>query len=387
MQAIVMAAGEGLRLYPFTTNKPKAMVRISRSPPLEHLFSEISKVKPTVKEIILITGYKEEVIKKYFGDSYGGIKIKYVTQKKRLGTGHAVSQAEPYIKGKKSFLVINGDDLYSAIDLQQLTKYDNCILLQEKEDVTAFGVVTVDSKGKVTGFVEKPKGEAPSNLINVGAYSFTKELFTILNKLKPSPRGEIELTDAVLKLAKKRKMHHVKVKGYWSPVGYPWHILDATRSALKHNTEMKYAGEVKAGAMVEHEVSIDTGSVIKKGARIVGLVSIGKNVIVEEGASIIGPTAIANNTKIGKNTIVDKSVIGKNTTIQSNCHIHHSVLGDNVIIKEGITTEYNNPKTTIKVLVKKKKVDTKLNQLGCFVADCVAVSEDTKPGQIITQNS
>lgn len=387
MQVIIMAAGEGTRLMPLTKNKPKALVNIAGLPLLEHTFSELTKLKPKVSQIILVTGYQEAKIKEYFKNEFQGISITYVTQHERKGTGHAVMQTENHvtksIKEDEQFLVINGDDLYSHKDLQKLTLHENCILLKELDEVSAFGVVTVDDEGKVTGLVEKPQGEAPSKLINVGAYSFTGELFEILNTLEPSKRGEIELTDAVLHLANQRKMHHAKVETYWKPVGYPWHVLDASRTISEHKTNLVHLGSVNAGAMVEKEVSIDTCSVIKKGTRISGLVTIGKNVTVKENATIIGPTTIANDAIINENSVIEASVLGKGSVIGKDCHIHHSVIGDKATIKDNITTNYNSPEDTIKVEVKGKMQDTGLNQLGAVVADGVEVSEDTRPGQVI----
>ncbi|MAG60355.1 hypothetical protein CL619_01075 [archaeon] len=387
MQVIIMAAGSGTRLMPMTKNKPKAMVDIAGRPLLEHTLHEISKLTPKVTKIILVTGYKEDTIKEYFKDYYHKIPIQYVTQKERKGTGHAVMVTEEHVlkaaKTDDQFLVINGDDLYSHKDLQKLTDHNNCILLQELEDVSAFGVVTVNKEGKVTGFVEKPEGEAESKLVNVGAYSFKAELFEILKKLKPSKRGEIELTDAVAKLARLEKMHHAKVGAYWKPVGYPWHILTATQKILEHNSELIHKGSVNAGAIVETEVSMDTGSVIKKGARVTGLVTIGKNVTIEENATIVGPTTIANNCTIQNNSIIEASVVGNHTTIGKNCRIHHSVIGEKVNIKDKITTNYNSPEKTIRMKIKGQVIDTKLNQLGSVVADGVTVKQNLLPGQVL----
>ena len=384
MQVIIMAAGSGTRLMPLTKNKPKAMIDIAGKPLLEHTLEQLTKLTPKIKKIIMVTGYIEEAIKVYFKDNFQGIPIHYVTQHERKGTGHAVLVTEKYInKEDGKFLVINGDDLYSHKDLQKLTKHQNCILLHELEDVSAFGVVTVDKEGKVTGMLEKPQGKAPSNLINVGAYSFTCELFEILKGLGPSSRGEVEITDAILLLAKQHKMHHVKVSEFWKPVGYPWHILNATETILEHNSELNHGGTVEAGAIVEPEVSINVGSVIKKGARVTGLVNIGKNVIIEENSTIVGPTSIADGCHIKSNCLVESSVVGKKSILQENSSIHHSVIGDGVTVHSDIHTIFHQPEQTIKMQVKGKVHNTNLNQLGVIVADDCQVTEDTSPGQII----
>jgi len=107
MQAVILAAGEGIRLRPLTLDKPKPLVKIDGKTLLEHNLDQLIGL---IDEVILIIGYKGDMIKEYIGSEYQSMKIKYIEQKEQLGTGHALMQAKKLIKGK--FLVLMSDDLY-----------------------------------------------------------------------------------------------------------------------------------------------------------------------------------------------------------------------------------------------------------------------------------
>ncbi|MFC1686859.1 sugar phosphate nucleotidyltransferase [Nanoarchaeota archaeon] len=231
MQAVILAAGKGMRMRPLTLEKPKPLIEIAGKSILEH---NLDQLVGLVEEVIIIIGYKKEMIIEKFGDNYKDTKITYVVQEEQLGTGHALLQAEEKVTDK--FLMLNGDDLYSKKDMKNLIKHDNAVLLQRKEgDVSDFGVVVV-KEGKVVDIVEKPK-EFVSDLINTQMFCFTKEVFSILKNLKKSERGEYEVTDAVKELAKQGKMHYEEISDYWIPVGQPKDIDEATRNLLEKKKE------------------------------------------------------------------------------------------------------------------------------------------------------
>ena len=231
MQAVILAAGKGTRMYPLAVDKPKPLIEVANKPVLEH---NLEQMLGLVEEVVIIVGYKKDMIINRFGNNYKGIKITYVVQEEQLGTGHAVLMAKEFVNEK--FLVLNGDDLFSRKDMGNISKYENCILIKYKRDASAFGAVVIEN-GKVKDIVEKSK-EFVSNLVNTGMYCFSPQVFAILKEVKPSVRGEYELTDAVKVLAKQGKMHAEEVKGYWIPVGYPWHILEATEELLGENDEV-----------------------------------------------------------------------------------------------------------------------------------------------------
>ncbi len=112
MQAVILAAGKGSRIYTFSEEKPKPLVEVANKPVLEHNLDQMLGV---IDEVIIVVGYKKDMIIERIGHQYHNIKIKYVVQEEQLGTGHAVAVVENEIKGK--FLVINGDDLFSRKDM------------------------------------------------------------------------------------------------------------------------------------------------------------------------------------------------------------------------------------------------------------------------------
>jgi len=132
---------------------------------------------------------------------------------------------KPYIHEK--FFVLNGDDLFSQKDLRKISRHAHCDLVEFRENASAFGVM--ETKGDlVINVIEKPPYQI-SGLVNTGMCCFSPDVFEILETLQPSPRGEYELTDAMKILAQQQKFHYEQVSGYWIPVGYPWHILEATK--------------------------------------------------------------------------------------------------------------------------------------------------------------
>ena len=116
MQAVILAAGKGTRMFPMALKKPKPFIEVANKPVLEH---NLEQLLGLVNEIIIIVGYKKDMIMDRFGDNYKGIKITYVIQEEQLGTGHAVLMAEKFVNEK--FLVMNGDDLFSRKDMQTLS--------------------------------------------------------------------------------------------------------------------------------------------------------------------------------------------------------------------------------------------------------------------------
>tara|TARA_Y100000310_G_C20584088_1_gene764521 strand:- start:212 stop:1372 length:1161 start_codon:yes stop_codon:yes gene_type:complete len=385
MKAVILAAGKATRIRPFSLTRPKGLIPLGNVPLLSHTFNALASLSVSVTEIVLVVGYMADQLKSYFGDSFAGIKVSYVSQEEQLGTGHAVLCAKGFISEDEKFFVINGDDLYSAVDLEKLVSYDNVMLLQELEDVSAFGVVTVDSSGKVVSLIEKPSGKVPSNYVNTGAFVFTGSLFSILSGLSKSERGEYELTDAVKELASSGLMHAAFVEHYWTPVGYPWHILSASKTVLVNRDidSLLFLGTVDSGALVEGEVSIDAGSTVGKGSRLTGAIAIGKNVKIGENCTISGNVCILDDCIVGDGAIISDSVMFSYATVESGAFVHDSVLGEDSLVEKGVRLKNIGHSGTVKVLVKGSLKDSGHEELGAFVADKAVVSSDTKPGDFV----
>ncbi len=195
MQAIILAAGRGTRLQPLTDTIPKAMVSINGRPQLEILIEQLKTVG--VNDIIIVVHYMKEKIIDHFGDgSRLNVKIKYVEQKEMKGTANAVECTESYVKDKKFFLIFC-DSLFETDLLERLLKHksDGVFTCREVKDPSRFGILMIEGN-KVVKFVEKPE-HPPSHLASFSVFIMPNKIFEACKKIKPGPKGEYWLTDAI----------------------------------------------------------------------------------------------------------------------------------------------------------------------------------------------
>ena len=215
MQAIMMVAGKSTRTYPLTLTRPKPLLPVLNKP---SIYYNLDQLVDIVQEVILIVGYRKDMIQETLGSNYKGIKLTYVEQKEQLGTGHAVLQAAHYVTDR--CIVMNGDDLFAKSDIMKLLHFRYAALAMIVKDPSLYGVYQVNDEGIVLNLVEKPK-ENIGNLANVGCYLFDSSIFNELEKTPLSERGEIELTSAVLNIARQQPFQVISLKEYWLPTGYP----------------------------------------------------------------------------------------------------------------------------------------------------------------------
>jgi len=213
-KAVIMAAGKGTRVLPLTENTPKVLVEVSGKPFLYYVLKNLQKAG--YDEFGIIVGYKKEkfpeFLKKY------GFKATLIEQTEQKGTGHAVMQVKDFA-GKDNFIVLGGDNLWSENDLKEIAKDDdlNYVAGYKVNNPEKYGVLVTKGDSLVE-IKEKPK-EFVGNLINTALYKFTPEIFEALDKIKLSPRGEYELTDAITILSKRGKVKVIKVKDWWLDLG------------------------------------------------------------------------------------------------------------------------------------------------------------------------
>ena len=280
MQAVILAAGKSTRTYPLTLTKPKPLLKAANKTILEHNLDSLNNL---ADEAIVILGYKKNSIKKRFGSKYKNLKIRYVEQKQQLGTGHAVSLAEKFIKGR--FILLAGDDVYSRQDIKNCIRHQYSILTAKVENPQNFGVI-IAKNGILADFIEKPKKNL-SDTISTSLYVLDKKIFSYIKKIKKSERNEIEMPDAVNLLSKDEKVYCVASK-LWLPIGYPWDLLKADLILRKGK------------------------NFIGKKSKILGRVlnsSIGVNCKVK---GFVKNSIIMDNSIIEKDSIVKDSVIGEN---------------------------------------------------------------------------
>jgi bifunctional UDP-N-acetylglucosamine pyrophosphorylase/glucosamine-1-phosphate N-acetyltransferase len=338
------------------------MLPVANRPMLEHLLCAVRDAGIT--DFIFVVGYEEAAVRHYFGDgSAFGVQVRYVTQKRQRGTGDAVMSAEPHLKGR--FLLLNGDMILSLEDIRSiLSSPDQVLGVCYSEHPQDFGVVTVHS-GTVTGLEEKSENPK-SNLINAGIYLFDMDIFSNLAGIVPSPRGELELTDALLPLIEERRLMAVTLSS-WSDLGCPWDLLGANENLLKHLTSENH-GVVEEGVVLKGPVSIGKGTVIKSGTYIEGPCIIGEDCRIGPHAYIRGSTSIGNGCHIGHSIELKNSIVMNNTNIP-----HFNYVGDSVIAcgcNFGAGTKVANLRHD-KQCIHIGGVNTRRRKLGAIIGDDV----------------
>lgn len=292
------------------------MLKAANKTLLEH---NLGALEGTASEAIIVVGYKKNMIMDFLGNEHKGMKIRYVEQKEQLGTAHALSMAKKYIKCP--FIFMFGDDIYSRDDIKAVSKERFSLLVSKVKNPENFGVV-IEENGIVKKIVEKPK-KFVSDLAVCGLYSFDKEIFSYVKKIKKSERHEFELPDAIRLLIKKEKMTCIPARR-WLPIGYPWNLLIADKILRKGKNNI--AKNSKISGTVKNS-SVGSGCIIR--GRVIN------SIIMDD--SVVDKDSIVENSIIGQNSYFSGSAksgkkafsVVKGKKIQAGKF--RTVIGDNTI--------------------------------------------------------
>jgi bifunctional UDP-N-acetylglucosamine pyrophosphorylase/glucosamine-1-phosphate N-acetyltransferase len=377
MKAVLLAAGEGQRLQPITSTRPKHLIKVAGKPILQFCLDAVKTAGIT--ETVIVTHYMSDKIKSYFGDgSSQGLKISYVEQKEILGTGNAASVAEPYVEGE--FVLIYGDLLFAqdavkqAVDLYNKSKPDAVMAVVPVDKPESYGIIEFSEGKKLKRIVEKPEaGKAPSNLANAGIYVLSTQVFDKLRQISKSPRGEWELTDALTMLAAEGKTVLVAelAKDAWFDVGRPWDLLDANNWALKR-MQPQVLGTIEEGAHLIGSVHVAESARIRSGAYIEGPVFIDEEADVGPNCFIRAGTSIGKKTHVGNAVEIKNCLVMDGTKIGHLSYVGDSVIGENCNFGAGtITANLRFDDGKIKMTIKDQVVDTGRRKLGVVLGDNV----------------
>ncbi len=360
-QAVLLAAGVAKRTRPLTGHKPKALLPVLNKPILQHTLEQLL---PIAGEAIVVVGYEAEQIRDYFGDRLGSLPIRYVTQSAPLGTGHAVLGVEELVDG--NFLVLNGDDLFSAQDLWACAERRHCVLAQRVRDTAQFGVLATDGE-YVSAIIEKPADAGPDRLVNTGVFHFERDIFDIFRRIRPSARGEYEITDVVRLLPAGNRLRYREVRGHWLPIGYSWDLLRVNRLLLP-SVERDVRGTVEAGAELSGAVVVGPGARLRSGCRVIGPAIVGPHSIVEGGA-VVGPgTVVGEGCRVGHGALVVGSLLMNRVHVGPGCRVPASILSDDVFLGDEVTILSKDPdRATVESFYGGQMVDTGLAELGAIV--------------------
>lgn len=224
MKAVVLAAGEGTRLRPLTTDKPKGMVKVNNKPILTHCFEQLADLG--ADEFIVVVGYRKQEIINHYGDTFDGIPITYEQQHEQKGLAHALLTVEEHITD--DFMLMLGDNIFDAnlgdvIKRQQEIRADAAFLTEEvpEEEAGRYGVCDTNKYGEITNVVEKPE-HPPSNIVMTGFYTLSPAIFHACHLVQPSNRDEYEISEAIdLLIQSGRTIDAIRMDGWRVDVGYP----------------------------------------------------------------------------------------------------------------------------------------------------------------------
>ncbi|KPQ36695.1 MAG: glucose-1-phosphate thymidylyltransferase RmlA [Phormidium sp. OSCR] len=316
MKALILSGGKGTRLRPLTYTGAKQLVPVANKPILWYGIESI--VSAGITEIgIIISPETGEEVQKLTGDGDRfGAKITYILQDEPAGLAHAVKIAQPFL-ADSPFVMYLGDnliqnDLTPFLNHFQDKQLDALILLRPVENPSAFGVATVDETGRVLELVEKP-AIPPSNLALVGIYYFSAAVHQAIARIKPSERGELEITDAISNLLDHKNSVEAQIlEGWWLDTGKKDDLLSANQIVLDTQLETAIFGELDADSQVVGRVKIGQGTQLIN-CSIRGPVIIGENCHLEN--CFIGPYSSIADGVILKDVELEHSVILQETRI------------------------------------------------------------------------
>jgi len=354
MKAVVMAGGEGSRLRPLTSTRPKPLVPVAGRPIMEHILLLLRKHH--MREVVATVQYLGASIRNYFGDgSDSGVSLSYSVEDSPLGTAGSVRLAEDQLKD--TFLVISGDaltdiDLTAAVRFHRQRKSMATIVLKPVPNPLEYGVVVVDDGGAVQRFLEKPSwGEVFSDLANTGIYILEPEVFDYFKA------GEVTdwSADVFPRLLKEGEpVFGWVADGYWEDVGSHSSYLKANFDCLEGKVAVDIPGvrtgdstwlaedaQISPDARIEGPAYIGAASRIMPGVWINGPVVIGDDTIIDTGTKISN-SIIWNHVYVGENcrlrgAVVCRAVRLKNSTLLE----EGSVIGDEVVVGAGSTVNAN----------------------------------------------
>jgi glucose-1-phosphate thymidylyltransferase len=332
MKGLILSGGTGSRLYPLTYTNAKQLIPVANKPVLFRVIEAIRDAG--IDDIGIVVGNTAERIKDAVGrGDRWNVKITYIPQNKPLGLAHAVKVAQPFL-GDDRFVMFLGDNVIqggiSTLIRQFATSdWNSQIVLTRIEHPEQYGVAELGEDGHIVRLIEKPK-VPPSDLALVGIYMFDHNVFRAVDAIRPSWRGELEITDAIQWLVDNGCVVHPYIHtGWWIDTGAPGDMLSANDLVLEE-IEHCIEGYVDRDSKVDHRVTIQQGAeIINSTVRGPSIIGEGTRIV----NSYIGPyTSISHHVTV-ENSEIEHSMILENSAISDiEARIQDSLIGRDVVI-------------------------------------------------------
>ncbi|MCS6990150.1 MAG: glucose-1-phosphate thymidylyltransferase [Chloroherpetonaceae bacterium] len=331
MKALITAGGRGTRLRPLTHTRNKHLIPIANKPMLAYAIEAVRAAG--IKEIGIVTNADNQDVQIAFGSGKEyGAKITYIPQEAPLGLAHVVKISRDFIKDEP-FIFYLGDNMLVGGVTRFIEEFkankSNCHLtLAKVKDPERFGVPELKN-GRIVSIEEKPK-KPKSDYAVAGIYLYDESIFEAVDAIKPSARGELEISDAHQYLiAKKKKITYSEITGWWKDTGKPYDLLEANRLVLE-NQETMILGDVDESSHLTGKIVVGKGTTIKNSV-LRGPLIIGENCVIED--SYIGPFTSIYHSCVVKKSEIEFSIVLKDCRIEDvGIRIEESLLGNDAQI-------------------------------------------------------
>ncbi len=317
MKGLILSGGKGTRLYPLTYTRAKQLIPVANKPILFRVIETIRDAHIT--EIGIVIGDTGPEIREAVGDGKRwGVNITYIPQPEPAGLAHGVKISRDFI-GDDRFVLFLGDNVIQGgissliTDFDHHPEWNSQIVLTRIEHPEQYGVAKLNAAGQVEQLIEKPK-EPPSDLALVGIYMFDRHIFEAADAIRPSWRGELEITDAIQWLVDHGYTVYPYIhQGWWIDTGSPRDMLEANSKVLE---ELK--PEIQG--FVDRDSQVDSRVTVQAGAEIIS-------------STIRGPAIIGENTRIVNSYIGPFTSIYHHVTIE-NCEVERSIVLDHSVMRD-----------------------------------------------------
>lgn len=326
MRALVLAGGGGTRLRPLTYALPKQLIPVANRPIIHYVLQQVREAG-LVQVGIIISPETGSQIREAVAPRFTDLDITYIVQEKPLGLAHAVKVAREFL-ADAPFLMYLGDNLVGQPVAEFVAEFrrsdaEAVLLLKHVPDPRMFGVAEVDGRGRIRRLVEKPK-EPPSDLALVGAYLFSPAIHGAIEEIKPSWRGELEITDAIQKLIDAgRDVRSFVLESWWLDTGKKDDLLAANRTVLAQMHGQDVRGLVRR-SRVEGSVCVEEGALVED-SQLWGPLIIGRGARIR--GSIIGPFCSIGDYCEVTACGLENSVVLERASVQGLERVAESVIG------------------------------------------------------------